>query len=105
MTDQIPDFEPPAPMFEDPTPAKKPRKKPTRRKAKKAAVAPPKPVKKRRAVKRRGRPPGAVNKPKAMDVSENLILGASEFGIIRTLIRMPKGLREAILTSVAELVK
>ena len=65
MTDQIPDFEPPAPMFEDPKPAKKPRRKPTKRKAKRAAAPEPKRVvKKRRVVKRRGRPPGAVNKPK-----------------------------------------
>ena len=64
MNDQLPDFEAPAPMFEDPKP-KKARRKPNKRKAAKVEVrvAPKRAVKKRRTVKR-GRPPGALNKPK-----------------------------------------
>ncbi len=66
MNDQIPDFEPPPPMFEDPKPVKKPRRKPTK-KARKAVHPTPQPkriVKKRKVARRRGRPPGALGKPK-----------------------------------------
>jgi hypothetical protein len=69
MNDQIPDFEPPPPMFEDPKPAKKPRRKPTKKKAVKTVPAklytarPGRTYKKRKTVKR-GRPPGALGKPK-----------------------------------------
>ncbi len=67
MNDQLPDFEPPAPMFEDPKPKKD--RKPRRKARRIMTVKPPQKVaKKRRAVKvkviRRGRPAGSKNKPK-----------------------------------------
>jgi hypothetical protein len=75
MNDAMPDFEqttvPPANEYPKP---KKPRRKPTRKKARKAAVLVDRSAairfgkakaKKRKAVaKRRGRPPGALGKPK-----------------------------------------
>ena len=61
MNDQLPDFEAPAPMFEDPKP-KKARRKPTKKRAVVAVPSPKRAVKK--DVKRRGRPPGALGKPK-----------------------------------------
>jgi len=78
MNDQIPDFEPPPPMFEDPKPVKKPRRKPTK-KAKsvsflerKRQLSREKAVpKKRRVAKRRGRPPGALGKPKVEAVASS----------------------------------
>jgi hypothetical protein len=69
MNDQMPDFEPDPDLSTAPAP-KKPRRKPMkRRKSRKIEVFKPAPKRrKRRVVKtkgRRGRPPGALNKPKA----------------------------------------
>lgn len=70
---EMPDFEPTVPpVVEYPKP-KKPRRKPTRRKVARVvttrmAARDEKRAKKRNVAKRRGRPAGSTNKPKAVPV-------------------------------------
>jgi hypothetical protein len=116
MNDAIPDFEPPAPMFEDPKPAKKPRRKPAKKRAVYSAPAPkPKPRKVGRrktgrarksqvaAVKRRGRPAGVPNKPKAP--AQEVFLSDAVYKTIRTLADLTAGERDMVFSIVRGLTK
>ncbi len=112
MTDQLPDFEQthPEPTFEDPKP-KKPRRKPAKRKAKrvsflerKAQLAAPK---KRKVAKRkrRGRPVGALNKPKVDEQHAGGRLTPELYRLIGTLLGLTAFDRAFVLSVVARLAK
>jgi hypothetical protein len=103
MNDAIPDFEPPAPMFEDPKPAKKPRRKTTKKRAVHPTPAPKRIVKKRKVAKRRGRPAGVPNKPKA--AAQEVFLSDAVYKTIRTLVDLTAGERDMVFSIVRGLTK
>jgi hypothetical protein len=89
MNDQMPDFEPDSDLSTPPAP-KKPRRKPQKRtkREKRMTVTVPAPKRRKAVKKRRGRPLGALNKPKAVQPAETT--SAAVYDVLATLIKMPK---------------
>lgn len=101
------------PVFDDVTPEtstpaeqpprRKPRK-PMKRRARAVPVAPKRRVAKKRAA-RRGRPPGALNKPKPTEQHAGGRFTKAQYNLIGQLLEMPELERLAVLEVVAGLAK
>lgn len=93
MNDQMPDFDPTPDL--EPAAPKKERKKPQKSKTRAGTMRLTAQTKrkKRRVMKvkavRRGRPPGALNKPKAEQIGE-ATLSPAVYDVLATLIKMSK---------------